>query len=397
MEQKRIKWIDGLRGIASICIVLHHFIIGYYPAAYEGATAMRHLPGSIEADFSQSPLSFFVVGDFWVSVFCMVSGFVIASQVFAMKDGKQFSKSVMKRYPRLMIPVFALSAIVYVMLHLGLFYNVQAANITGSSWLGQFYQYETTLWDLFFSSMIDTWIVGMETMYSNAFWMMAELFAGSFMAYLLAAMGKHANKRILYVYIGIALAYLSVNSRLTDFVLGVLLAYVALHYGEKICQRERIAWILGVVFVVIAVIFGAYPHTHEPTNAYQLLNCLPSRLNPCYFYHMLGAMFLVMGIYLCRPVKWLMSTRPALFLGKISYAVYVIHIPILFSLTAWMFVRFTNLTKDYNISAGLALVLSLLAIVLLGWVFWRLVERPSTKWIGKAVDKLTEDITEIKE
>lgn len=397
MEKKRIKWIDGLRGIASLCIVLHHFVIGFYPAAYEGATAMRHLPGSIEADFSQSPLAFFVLGDFWVSVFCMVSGFVIASQVFGMKDGKQFSKSVIKRYPRLVIPVFALSVIVYAMLHLGLFYNVPAANITGSAWLGEFYQYKTTLWDLFLSSFIDTWIYGMVTIYSNAFWMLAELFAGSFMAYLLAAMGKHANRRILYVYIGIALAYLSVNSRLTNFVLGVLLAYVALHYGEKIRQCSRIAPILSVIFLVMAVIFGAYPHTYEPTNAYQVLNCLPDRLNPCYFYHMLGVMFLMMGIYLCRPVNWLLSTRPAQFLGKISYAVYVIHIPVLFSLSAWMFIRFTNLTKHYNISAGMTLVFSLIAILLLGWGFWRLIEKPSTKWIDKVADKLTEDITEIKE
>ena len=392
MEKKRIQWVDGLRGIASICIVLHHFIIGYYPAAYEGATAMRHLPGSVEADFSQSPLAFFVLGDFWVSVFCMVSGFVIASQVFAMKDGKQFSKSVIKRYPRLLIPVFALSVMVYIMLHLGLFYNVQAANITGSSWLGQFYQYETTLWDLFLSSFIDTWIFGMQTMYSNAFWMMAELFAGSFMAYLLAAMGKHTNKRILYVYIGIAVAYLSINSRLTDFVLGVLLAYVAIHYGQKIKQKRQLTMVLGLIFFVIAFIFGAYPQAHAPSNAYQLLNCLPDRLNPCYFYHMLAAMFLMMAIYLCEPLEWLMSTKPALFLGKISYAVYVVHIPILFSGSAWMFVKFTNITERYNVSAGLTLLLSLLIIIGLGWVFWRLIEKPSTKWIDKIANKLTEDI-----
>ncbi len=397
MEQNRIKWVDGLRGMASLCIVLHHFILGYYPAAYEGATAMKHLPGTIEADFSQSPLAFFVLGDFWVSVFCLVSGFVIASQVFAMKDGKQFSKSVIKRYPRLMIPVFALSAIVYVMLHMGLFHNVVASHMTGSAWLGQFYQYETNLRELFFSSFIDTWIVGMETMYSNAFWMMAELFTGSFMAYILAAMGKHANKRILYVYIGIALAYLSVNSRLTNFAFGVLLAYVALNYGEKIRQKKGLAITLGVIFLAIAFIFGAYPHVYEPTNAYRFLNCLPDRLNPTYFYHMLAAVFLMMGIYLCKPVEWLFSTRPFCFLGKISYATYVVHIPVLFSLTAWLLIKFTNLTQDYNRSAALALVISLVAIISFSWIFWRLIEKPSSAWINKVADKLTEDLTETKE
>lgn len=150
--------------------------------------------------------------------------------------------------------------------------------------------------------------------------------------------------------------------------------------------------VLGLIFFVIAFIFGAYPQAHAPSNAYQLLNCLPDRLNPCYFYHMLAAMFLMMAIYLCEPLEWLMSTKPALFLGKISYAVYVVHIPILFSASAWMFVKFTNITERYNVSAGLTLLLSLLIIIGLGWVFWRLIEKPSTKWIDKIANKLTEDI-----
>jgi peptidoglycan/LPS O-acetylase OafA/YrhL len=270
MGKKRITWIDGLKGVASLFVVCHHFIMGYYPAAYQGAEAVTHFSGNLEIKFAQSPLAFFTIGDFWVSVFCLVSGLVISYQVMHMTQNRQFSKSLLKRYPRLMLPVFALSAIVYVMLHLNLFWNGPAAMLSGSEWLAQFYQNKTTISDLLLSSIADTWIVGMSTMYSNAFWMLADLFAGSFMAYILAAMGREMNNRILYVYIGVAVVYLSTNSRLTNFALGVLIAYIIERFGEKIQIYKNACIIAGGLMIFISVILGSYPVGCEPTNAYRL-------------------------------------------------------------------------------------------------------------------------------
>lgn len=390
MESKRITWIDGLRGIASLFVVFHHFIMGYYPAAYQGADAVTHLGGNVEADFSQSPLAFFAIGDLWVSVFCLISGFVISYQVFHMTDEKQFSKSLLKRYPRLMLPVFALSAIVYVMLHLNLFFNTQAAAITGSEWLAQFYQNKTTISDLIFSSIADTWIVGFSTLYSNAFWMLADLFTGSFMAYILAAMSKGMNRRVIYVYIATALIYLSTNSRLTDFALGVLLSYIVVQYGESIHQHKRTCIVLGVLMLISAVFLGAYPVAYAPTNEYRFLNHLPDRLNPYYFYHMLASALLVMAIYLLKPLKKLLSMRPVLFLGKISYSVYLVHIPVLFSLSAWFLLKLMERTGNYNLSAGVMFGISIAVIWVLAWLFYLLVEKNCARLIDWAVGKLSD-------
>ena len=390
MGQKRITWIDGLRGAASLFIIFHHFIMGYYPAAYEGAGGVPHLRNGAEAAFSQSLPGFFVTGDLWVSVFCLISGFVIAYQVFHMKDEKQLSRSMLKRYPRLMLPVFALSAIVYVMLHLNLFYNGPASLLSGSEWLAQFYQNKTTLYDLFFSSIVDTWVVGMATLYSNAFWMLADLFAGSFMAYVLAAMGRGMNRKMLYVYIGAALMYLSANSRLADFALGVLAAYIVEQFGESIQSHKKICAVTGVLMLAAALIFGAYPVGHAPDNAYRILNHLPDRLNPVYFYHMLAAFFLIMGIWLLKPVGRALSLKPVLFLGKISYSLYLVHIPILYSLTARLLVTFMARTGKYNLSAGLSFSISLPVILLLAWLFYRVIEGNCTRIINLAVEKLEE-------
>lgn len=391
MEKKRITWIDGLRGAASLFIVFHHFIMGYYPAAFKGAEGVPHLKEGVEAAFSQSLPGFFVTGDLWVSVFCLVSGFVIAYQVFHMKDEKEFSKSLLKRYPRLMLPVFALSAIVYIMLHLNLFYNVPASLLSGSEWLAEYYRNKTTLYDLFFSGIVDIWIVGMSTLYSNAFWMLADLFAGSFMAYILAAMGRGMNKRMLYVYIGAALLYLSTNSRLADFALGVLAAYIVEQFGERIKSRKKACICAGIIMLAAAVVLGAYPVGHEPDNAYRILNHLPDRLNPFYFYHMLAAALLIMSIWLLKPLGKVLSLKPVLFLGKISYSLYLVHIPVIYSLSAWLLVKFMAKTGSYNLSAGLSFIISLPVMILLSWLFNRFIEKNCTKLINKVVDKLAEE------
>lgn len=388
MKAERITWIDGLRGAAALFIVFHHFIMGYYPAAYKGEEALSHLEGGVEAAFSQSPLAFFVIGDFWVSVFCLVSGFVISYQVFHMTEAKQFSVSLLKRYPRLMLPVFVLSAIVYGMLHLNLFCNTEAAALTGAEWLAQFYQDQTTLTDLIFSSIADTWIVGYSTLYSNAFWMLADLFAGSFMAYILAAMSKGTNKRILWVYLATVLIYLSTNSRLTDFALGVLLSYLAFWCEEAIRRHRRGSAAAGIVLLFSAVLLGAYPVAYAPTNAYRFLNCLPDRLNPCYFYHMLAAAMLVAAIWLLQPLQRILCAKPVLFLGKISYSVYLVHIPILYSFSAWLLLKLTDGLLSYNPAAGVTLILSLLFILILAWLFYRLIEKNTAKLINRAVERL---------
>lgn len=290
-----------------------------------------------------------------------------------------------------MLPVFALSAIVYVMLHLNLFFNGPASLLSGSEWLAQFYQNKTTISDLIFSSIADTWIVGMSTLYSNAFWMLADLFAGSFMAYILAAMGKGMNGRMLYVYIGVAVVYLSTNSRLSDFALGVLIAYIAERFGERIQKHKKACVITGIFMILTAVILGAYPVAYAPTNAYRFLNHLPDRLNPYYFYHMIASALIVMGIYLLKPLAKVLSLKPFLFLGKISYSIYLVHIPVLFSLSAWLLTRFMAKTGDYNLSAWWMFGISILAILILSWLFYLLIEQNCTKLINRAAYKLMEE------
>lgn len=374
MEQKRILWIDGLRGIACILIVLHHFILGYYPAAYLGSDGVSHMTSGADTAFAQSPLGFFVNGDVWVTVFCVVSGFVIANQVWRMTDGRQYSKALLKRYPRLVLPVFAVSVIIYLMLQLGLFWNLQTSYITGSEWLSSYYQDKTDLRVLITDSLIYNWLIGHRLVYSNAFWMLKDLFAGSYVAYILAYIGKDAKRRMLWVYLFVFIIFFPINTHQTDFVIGVLTAFLYGQFGKYFRSHQKIFVPIGLLLILIGFFLGGYPTGMVPTNGYRYLAAMEGMLPRDVYYHRLAVFSLFFGICMISGLQKALGTAPCRFLGKISYAVYLIHIPVLFSVTAWIFMQLYQKMGRYNLTAVTTLFVSLAVILLLAWLFWRFVE-----------------------
>ncbi|MCR5655639.1 MAG: acyltransferase [Lachnospiraceae bacterium] len=398
-KKDRIPYIDGLRGLACIFILMHHFLMGFYPATFSGDPTYAHTQGQIELWFSQSPLAFFVNGDFWVSVFCLVSGFVIARKTFRMKEDREHAAFLIKRYPRLALPLFAVSAIVQIMLWCGLFWNVEMGAIARSEWLSSYYLDKGGVGDLFFDSLVNTWFLGMTTRYSNAFWMLDQLFIGSFAAYILAMMGKSSLRpdeegskkdKMILVYLIATVLLFCANSRLAVFAIGTWIAYGIEKREQGIAKSKELAnansgkkriWI-GVAFLVLAFILGAYPSGHVPTNLYRFLNILSPRFTPMYFYHMIAAGCLFYGIYLCEPVAKFLSISCFRFLGKISYAVYLIHVPVIYSLTSLVVLK-TFDAIGYHTACALGVLVTLVVTIVLSWLFQKFVEAPIMRALKK--------------
>lgn len=105
-------------------------------------------------------------------------------------------KDMMKRYFRLSLPVFFISLIVYLMIKGEMIYNVQANQIVQSPWLGTYYSEKKTLKDVFYTSFISVWFVG-ESTFSNAFWMLKEIFMGSYLTYILSMIGYKKRKKCI--------------------------------------------------------------------------------------------------------------------------------------------------------------------------------------------------------
>lgn len=348
----RLRWIDGLKGIASILIVLHHFILAFIPALYYGSSVQYNLY-RYEGLLADSPLLFLLGGHFLVNLFLLLSGLVLSLQVYRTNTVQELFINLIKRYLRLALPVFVISLLVYFMLRYGLFYNNQLANSTGSPWLTFYYDAPLSLKSVFETSFYTVWFVGNDA-YSTAFWMLTHLFYGSLMTYvtIFSFRKQHRFLQLLLIVIvtGLSVYY---KSYLINFGFGMFIAWFI---QNNHVEDNRI---LGILLIMIGLIFAGYPQGVTPTNLYRLFTSGNSDISFNLLIHSTAAFLIVLGLFFSRVGFYLFNHRVSQFLGRISYAVYLIHIPILFSITSLVFIAL----RDFNLSYLMSLIVTLFTYI----------------------------------
>jgi peptidoglycan/LPS O-acetylase OafA/YrhL len=95
-EKTRIDYLDGLRGLGALSVVLHHFVLILTPIL--GVEAAR------EAALTDTgPMLLITNGPFYVKVFFMLSGYVLANSVAS--GHRPLAASLISRYLRLTVPM----------------------------------------------------------------------------------------------------------------------------------------------------------------------------------------------------------------------------------------------------------------------------------------------------
>lgn len=376
MEKERIGWVDGLKGIACIGIFCHHFALIFFPAIHYGPWATSHL-GGVDAYLAQSPLSAALNGNFLVAVFCMLSAFVLSLQVLGLEDKSRLGSVVAKRYFRLMPPLFGVGLLVWLFLRFGLFTNGEVAAATGSPWAGLYYQGVLSFRDFLEAALVKVWFYGDESL-STAFWMLSKLFYGSFLSVLLSTVAWKYGKRAWILYVAVAMLLFDKSELLLAFTLGTLLAWM-------LERGIRLPKCIPPAAVVLGLVLGGYPSGIAATNFYRFFRGLA-----CADWHSLGAFLLLLGILFWEGAQKILSRRLLCWLGKISYSVYLIHIPLLFSLSTGVFL-WTQERLGYLGSVGLSFGVSMAALIGISWLYHRYVETGCNRLLKKLLSLLEKD------
>jgi peptidoglycan/LPS O-acetylase OafA/YrhL len=378
---KHIKWIDGLKGIACILVFWHHFCLAFLPGIHFGTVVSSHIAGGYDVGLAQSPLAFALNGNFMVAVFCVLSGFVLSVKTLRSEE-KQIAQMIVKRYPRLMLPVVPVGIAVYFMLRFQLFLNQQVVPVSGSPWFAGYYIEPVSVDRLLYALIAGIWFQGDDSL-STAFWMLRTLFLGSFAAILLSIAAKHMKKHaglFLCCCMGVMMF---ANDMLWAFALSALLAYGYVPKTQEVAEHGkpgRTADILktcrGLLCVIAGCVLGGYPSGVIPTNAYRFLNIFPAWYHGFMLLHIAGAGLLVYGLLCLKWLPALLGNRLFLFLGKISYAVYLVHIPLLFSLSAYVFLQAQGSGLGYLRSTAASFLVSNAVLVVVAFLYHQIVERP---------------------
>jgi peptidoglycan/LPS O-acetylase OafA/YrhL len=351
----RLAALDGLRGIAAVVVVLHHLLL----------IAEPHL----KADFGtqpfglwwmleRTPLKVLTSGREAVMVFFVLSGLVVALPALR-KANFSWSGFLAGRFVRLFLPAWGA-----VVVATALFFLVPRVpeQVTGGSWLARSAQ---TDWHWVHLLKEYTLMIG-SVQYDNALWTLRWEFAFSLVlpVYLVLAMALHRWwLPVGALTLGLAVlghyAEIQALSYLPVFFLGTLIA-ARLHYIRKWGRRPGRGWVfaglLTVSALVLVISWMLAPIAPAGTGANHALLGM----------EVAGATGIVIVPVGGGWFRALLTRRLPQFLGRTSFSLYLLHIPVITTL-AW-------LLGDWN--WPVLFPRGLTAALLSGWLFYRWVEKP---------------------
>lgn len=368
--QKKIH-LEGLRGFAALIVVIHHFSLAFYPRiVFRLASLPTH--SSLEGWFMNSPLYVLVDGNFAVSVFFALSGYVLTFKLIARPNRKDTYRSLLKRYFRLTPSIFLAVILSYLLLKLGLFSVARTSKLTGSQlWLGQLWHFSPILTHALWVGSFGAY--AHVSNYITVLWSMHYEFLGSVLCIVLASLSRRRILRLIAYAIATAFLW---HGYFFGMLIGTIVAeaHLWISTGSRGSRDLKAVTLTGPLLFVVGLYLGMYPQFGLPDGFFAPL----SILNPLgvVLVHSLGAACVLGGLLASHHLQRIFGGKAGAFVGRISFSVYLLHTLVLGSFACWYFeVAYQYL--GYNLAAVSAFVLSLPIIFAVALMATRLVDQPS--------------------
>lgn len=349
----RLKYLDGLRGIAALAVVLHHFLLAFYPAVFSGRPYHSHFPGfQFDVFVARSPLDLFAAGNFAVCIFFVLSGMVLSRQFLITKNPVVLSEQAVRRYFRLIIPIAASMLIAYLMIQSDCFYNKPAAIITKSDfWLAELWPRKFTVLQFLYIAFIDS-VLNNAIDIINVLWTMNIEFNGSFLVFAMLALSQYLSRRWLIYALLVGSQLWLHHYYYICFIAGVMMMDAEVN-DLKWLRHWRAQLSIGIF--ILSLLLGSFPSgTEEYLGSFYSYWFLP--IDQCsVFYHSIGAILLVASINNLPWIQKQLEAKSCTFLGRISFSMYLLHSLVLGSVILLAFLHIYP-----QVSYGWAVLLLLL-------------------------------------
>ncbi|HWY99064.1 MAG TPA: acyltransferase [Bacteroidia bacterium] len=373
----KIRYLEGLRGTAAMLVVLHHFMLAFYPAYYFGGDPTCSHLGTFELAYFRSPLSFLTNGNFMVTIFFVLSGYVLSHSYINSNKTETLVSSAMRRFLRLYIPVAFTLIIAFILLRANWLLGNQASDFTHSWWLGNIWPKDTSLKTFIECFSYKTMFVGDST-YDTSMWTMSIEFYGSLLVFgLLALTNNTRRKGLIFLVLSVFLYFLS-NKFYVAFIIGISLNYLNKINLDKIKYRK----ILVVLFVITGLIMGGFPSFttgYEQETFYKFISS-PRLINDPDSIHILGATFIIAAVLLSPSIQKLFSGKIFIFLGDISFSSYLIHPLVIGTISCLLFLNINNIINNYNISVLITFLVTIPVVLIVSKIMTQLVDKPGVKF-----------------
>ncbi|WP_265577145.1 acyltransferase family protein [Pseudomonas protegens] len=363
----RVNFLDGLRGWAALVVLIAHlnaFLLD--PAIYsKGAIFDSFTDGNYLASALAFILNVTPDGSLAVQIFFVLSGYALS--VSYLKPGREgLALAVVSRYFRLMMPIFIVAIITYLVAAAGLFFNIEAVSIKErySGWIYAFYTNPISFINAIKFSLYDVFFKGVsEKTLNPPLWTMRVELIGSFVIYAYLFFFRSGSRVHWPVAALLALFFAWNQSFYLCFISGYLIAEVNKRFpldivASKIRSVEAISLLLLCFVVVFSYFVKGAPYNN---------------------YGSLIAIGVVLFVSYSKVASGLLSNSVSRFLGTISFPLYLIHVPVIFSMSCLMFVGFYKSGIDQIASIYLNIILTVVFCLVISSLLVP-VERRTMRW-----------------
>ena len=344
-----LKALDGIRALALLLVIISHWLDkSYFSRAFA--------PGAIGVDF------FFVLSGFLITTILLQNRLQAEAQH---NSKKVIVKNFFIRRSLRIFPIYYL--FVFVCLAVGPLTetHIRENYLYFLTYTTNFYFYHIQAWDGMVSHLwslaveeqfylLWPWVILYTPRKYLLFTLLVFISVGLISGYVIASQGTG--------YFALYLPFSCFDS----FGLGALLAFILVFHKNHLAVTHRI---LGIAAIICGL------------EALSMQTPWPLPLLPDRTVYSLIALWLIAHVILSqkqhKKQSALLTNRPLVFLGKISYGMYLYHLPLAWD-AQYMYHYFNRLLPSFfqPYHAYFLFVENMVLLILLSWTSWVVVERP---------------------
>jgi len=345
--RSRSSWADGLRGVASLGVVSSHTVLSFYTSLVRPACN----EDGAESELMQRPILRLVAqGNSWVAVFFILLGYVNSLKCITQSRAGEtdaalstLASSSFRRTGRLVFPAATVTLLTWFACQLGAF---QLALASDAYWLRSTSPEPSPTWitaifDLG-HELVYTWFF-FSNKYDQPQWALMFLFKGSMLVFMVLLVTVRTTPRFRLL---VELVLYSWSWSTGDFLVGTNVIAGMMLAELTMCQMPPMEHPVVKCVPFLSAFLGLFLMSF-PTEYYdwaswsRFLHHLGSSLFPSWAeldraWPGIGAQILCYSICVSPPLRQALSHRYLLWLGSVSYSLYLLHGPLMRSVLTWL-------------------------------------------------------------
>ena len=343
--QSRLDWVDGLKGISAIIVVLQHTFVTIFGL-------------SVSTDLRLPIVHNLWDGNFAVSVFIILSTILTCHGIEKHRTHlvERYKYIVLKRYFRLVVPVGVIIIAMYLLNLAGLFYAEEFGAKTNNEWL--MHSTETLIHVP--GNILCAPLGGCYTILRVG-WMLKYVFLGTMWVIILDLLlaGKKNSSKLFLIAICTYIAF-----KCDFYYVNVVVGYALYSFR---CELQIGG---GKRFAVLLLLF--------------LVFCFSDFYYKSNQWNMIRAICLVTLVFISLKSRKLLCFKPLTWLGGISMNIYLLHMMVLYMITCRIADAFSLSLMDVSIMFAVTLMVT----IVLAYVYTKFVEKRLNKAVDRLLDRL---------